>query len=258
LPSSKRKIWSHNSSTSECRPSLVKREVVDLTSCASSHPYRPLYLCFSGFALCLYSWSNIIQRSTFAKRAPKPPSSLIQIRGWLGPAVFFNPNTNESTRVGYKRIPNGLRIHPAQHNDRASRMTGEPPLESCQSHLGHLGHSFIASRRYGPFLYRITIIILIFFYYQKGARYLVADSIPELPGDLPLKEVNRLMGKQMAILRATSNLVLWNNPVRLLVSSYTLQAVGELVYEQFTSLKSISGVAAAQVPDVTEQSEQAA
>jgi hypothetical protein len=217
-----------------------------------------LYLCFSGFALCLYSWSNFIRRSTFAKREPKPSSSLIQIQGWLGPAVVFNPNTNETTRVGYERLPDGLRIHPAQHNDLASQATGEPPLNSCQSHLGHLGHSFIASRRYTPALCRTLIIFLICFYYYKGTRYLVSEFTPTLPDDLPLKEINRLMGKQLAITRATSKFVLLSFPIRLLINSYALTAVGELVYEQIVSLKSISGAAAAHVPDFTQQVEQAA
>jgi hypothetical protein len=224
----------------------------------NSHPYRPLYLCISGFGLCLYSWSNFIQRSTFAKREPKPPSSLIEVQGWLRPALFFNPNTNESTHVGYERMPDGLRIHPAQHNNLASQATGEPLLNSCQSHLGHLGHSFIASRRYTPILCRTLIILLILFYYHKGTRYLVADFTPKLPDDLPLKELNRLMGKQLAITRATSKFVLLSYPIRLLVNSYALTAVGELVYEQIISLRSISGAAAADVPDTTQQFEQAA
>jgi hypothetical protein len=236
---------------------LLRRKVTGLTCCGNSHPYRPLYLCFSGFALCLYSWSNFIQRSTFAKREPKPPSNLIQIQGWLGPVIFFNPDTNESMRVGYERMPEGSRIHPAQHNNLAIQTTGELPLRSCQSHLGHLGHSFIASRRYIPALCRTSIILLISIYYHKGTRDLVSDYTPTLPANLPLKELTRLMGKQLAITKATSIFVLWSYPIRLLVLSYTMHAIGELVYEQVTSLRNISGVAAAHVSDITQQIEQA-
>ncbi|CZR65990.1 uncharacterized protein PAC_15890 [Phialocephala subalpina] len=221
------------------------------------HPYRPLYLCLSGYTLCLYSWSNFIRRSTFAKREPKPPSSLIQIQRRLGPTLFFDPNTNEPMRVGNERMPDGLRIHPTQHNGLASQTTGEP-LKSCQSHLGHLGHGFIASRRYIPVLCRTSIIFLIVLYYHKGERYLITDSNPELPEGLPLEELNRLMGKGLAIKGATIRFIWCNGPVRILVLIYGVHAVMELVYEQIVSLRSISGAAAEHVHDIVQQTEQAA
>jgi hypothetical protein len=237
---------------------LLRRKLSSLTCCASSHPYRPLYLCLSGYALCLYSSSNFIRRSTFAKREPKPPSSLIQIQRCLGPAVFFDPNTDESTRVENKRMPDGLRIHPTQNNGLASQTTEEPPLKSCRSHLGHLGHGFIASRRYIPVLCRTSIIFLIFLYYHKGERYLITDSNPELPEGLPLEELNSLMGKRLAIKGATMRFIYCNAPVRILVLIYAVHAVIELVYEQIVSLRSISGAAAKHVHDIVQQTEQAA
>ena len=237
-------------------PSLG-RELSCLICFASSHPYRPLYLCLSGYALCLYASNNFIRRSTFARREPKPPSGLIQIQRLLGPAVFFDPNTNELIRVANERMPDGLRIHPTQHNGLVSQTTGDPPLESCRSHLGHLGHGFISSRRYIPVLCRTCIIILIFLYYHKGERYLITDSNAKLPEGLPLKELTRLMGKRLAIKGATMRFILYNAPIRILVLIYALQAVVELVYEQIVSLRCVSGAAAEHVHDVVQQTEQA-
>jgi hypothetical protein len=174
----------------------------------------------------------------------------------LGRAVFFDPNTNESIRVENTQMPAGLRIHPTHHSCLASQTTGEPPLESCQSHLGHLGHGFIAARRYIPALVRISIIILIALYYHKGERYLIKDWNPELPKNLPMEEWNRLMDKQGAIKGATLAFVSYSAPVRILVTIYAVYAVLELVYELIVSLKSISGAAGEHVPDVVQQAEQ--
>jgi len=152
-------------------------------------------------------------------------------------------------------MPDGLRIHPTRHNDLASQTTAEQPSKSCRSHLGHLGHGFIAFRRYIPFLCRTSIIFLIFLYYHKGERYLITDSNATLPEGLPLKELTRLMDERLAIQKASTRFILYNGPVRILVLTYALHAIAELVYEQIVSLRCISGAAAEHVRDVVQQTE---
>jgi hypothetical protein len=150
-------------------------------------------------------------------------------------------------------MSDGLRIHPAQNVCLRNEATGEPLLKNCRSHLGHLGHGFMTSRRYIPLLGRISIIFLILLYYHKGERYLVQDSNPELPEGLPLKELNSLMEKKLAIKGAITNFIMYNAPVRILVLIYSVHAAMELVYEHIVSLRKISGAAAEHVYDIVQQ-----